>query len=319
MMRADPARTGHPYVGRMLMMKVYLNDPIAPSAVERLRAHVELVDNFDHPEELDAIILRQQYCTADVIRRATRCKLIQQHGVGLDRIDTKTAAECRIPVKNTPGLNARSVAEYTVAMMLDLSRKVTAIDKKTRRGGLPRFGMPETVGNEVAHKRLGLIGSGSIAQQMAQICRDGFHMDICCHSAHRSDEAVRGLGYTPMSLRELFSACDYVSLHCLLTPETYHLVDRKCFENCNPGLILLNTARGGLVDEDALYEALTSGRIAATGLDVFEQQPPSVDNPLLTLDNFLAGMHVAGSTHEALERAGKAVVDDVFAALGIDG
>ena len=290
MMRADPARTGHPYVGRMLMMKVYLNDPIAPSAVERLRAHVELVDNFDHPEELDAIILRQQYCTADVIRRATRCKLIQQHG-----------------------------AEYTVAMMLDLSRKVTAIDKKTRRGGLPRFGMPETVGNEVAHKRLGLIGSGSIAQQMAQICRDGFHMDICCHSAHRSDEAVRGLGYTPMSLRELFSACDYVSLHCLLTPETYHLVDRKCFENCNPGLILLNTARGGLVDEDPLYEALTSGRIAAAGLDVFEQQPPSVDNPLLTLDNFLAGMHVAGSTHEALERAGKAVVDDVFAALGIDG
>lgn len=84
------------------MMKVYLNDPIAPSAVERLRAHVELVDNFDHPEELDAIILRQQYCTADVIRRATRCKLIQQHGVGLDRIDTKTAAECRIPVKTPP-------------------------------------------------------------------------------------------------------------------------------------------------------------------------------------------------------------------------
>lgn len=300
-------------------MKVYLNDPIAPSAVERLRSRVELVDNFDHPEELDAIIVRQKYCTAEVIRKATRCKLIQQHGVGLDRIDTKTAAECGIPVKNTPGMNARFVAEYTVAMMLDLSRKVTAIDKKTRKGQLPRFGMPETVGNEVTHKRLGLIGSGSVARHVAQICRDGFHMDICCYSAHRSDAELQNLGFTPMPLYDLFSACDYVSLHCLLTPKTYHLVDRKCFENGNPGLILLNTARGGLVDEKALYDALISGKIAAAGLDVFEMQPPSVDNPLLALENFLAGMHVAGSTHEALERTGKAVVDNVFAALGIDG
>ena len=273
-------------------MKVYLNDPIAPSAVERLRAHVELVDNFDHPEELDAIILRQQYCTAEVIRRAVRCRLIQQHGVGLDRIDTKAAAACGIPVRNTPGTNARSVAEYTVAMLLDLSRRVTVIDGKTRKGLLPRFGMPETVGNEVTRKRLGLI---------------------------RSDAELQRLGFTPMSLHDLFASCDYVSLHCLLTPETYHLVDRRCFEVCAPGLILLNTARGGLVDERALYEALVSGRLAAAGLDVFEKQPPSADDPLLSLENFLAGMHVAGSTHEALERTGKAVVDAVFAALGIDG
>lgn len=300
-------------------MKVYLNDPIAPSAVERLRAHVELVDNFDHPEELDAIILRQQYCTAEVIRRAVRCRLIQQHGVGLDRIDTKAAAACGIPVRNTPGTNARSVAEYTVAMLLDLSRRLTVIDGKTRKGLLPRFGMPETVGNEVTRKRLGLIGSGSVARHVAQICRDGFHMDICCHSTHRSGAELQRLGFTPMSLHDLFASCDYVSLHCLLTPETYHLVDRRCFEVCAPGLILLNTARGGLVDERALYEALTSGRLAAAGLDVFEKQPPSADDPLLSLENFLAGMHVAGSTHEALERTGKAVVDAVFAALGIDG
>lgn len=301
------------------MKKVYLNDPIAPSAVARLKAHVELVDHFDHPEELDAIILRQQYCPADVIRRATRCKLIQQHGVGLDRIDTKAAEACGIPVKNTPGLNARSVAEYTVAMMLDLARKVTAIDKKTRAGLLPRLGLPETIGCELTHKRLGLIGSGHIAQEVAQICRDGFHMEIYCHSAHRSNAVLRKMGFIPAGFQELFSICDFVSLHCLLTPETYHLVDRRCFEACNPQLILLNTARGGLVDESALYSALVSGKLAAAGLDVFEQQPPAIDEPLLSLENFLAGMHVAGSTHEALERTGKAVVDSVFEALGIDG
>lgn len=300
-------------------MKVYLNDPIAPSALARLKAHVELTDRLDRPEELDAIIVRQQYCTADVIRRAKRCKLIQQHGTGLDRIDVKTAAACGIPVKNTPGTNSRSVAEYTVAMMLDLSRKVTEIDKKTRKGLLPRFGMPETVGRELTGRRLGLIGSGHIARDVAQICKDGFRMEVYCHSARRSDGDIRALGFIPASLPELFSVCDYVSIHCLLTPETHHLVGRACFEACNPRLILVNTARGGLVDEDALYEALTSGKLAAAGLDVFEQQPPSTDNPLLSLENFLAGMHVAGSTNEALERTGKAVVDSVFEALGIDG
>ena len=300
-------------------MKVYLNDPIALSAVERLKAHVDIENTFDHPEELDAIIVRQQYCPGDVIRKAVHCKLIQQHGVGLDRIDVKAAEECGIPVKNTPGVNSRSVAEYAVAMMLDLSRKVTEIDKKTRKGMLKSFGMPETVGYEMTNKRLGLIGSGHVARDVAQICKDGFHMDIYCHSSHHSDSDVQRMGFTPVSFLELFSLCDYVSIHCLLTPETYHLIDSKCFADCNPHLILINTARGGLVDEKALYEALVAGKIAAAGLDVFESQPPSVDNPLLSLDNCLAGMHVAGSTTEALERNGKAVVDSVFEALGIDG
>ena len=300
-------------------MKVYLNDPIAPSAVERLKAHVEVVDNFDHPEELDAIIVRQQYVTADVILKAKRCRLIQQHGVGLDRIDTKTAEMCGIPVRNTPGVNSRSVAEYTIAMMLALSRKVAQIDRKTRSGQLPFFGMPETIGFEMTGKRLGLIGSGHVAHDVAQICRDGFRMDICCCSGHHSDAEIREIGFEPMSLSELFASCDYITLHCPLTSETRHMIDRACFQNCNPKLILINTARGGLVDEAALYEALVTGKIAAAGLDVFEQQPPATDNPLLSLDNFLAGMHVAGSTHEALERNGKAVVDSVFEVLGIEG
>ncbi len=300
-------------------MKVFLNDPIAPSAVERLKAHVEIVDNYDRPEELDAIIVRQQYCPGDVIRRAKRCRLIQQHGVSLDRIDTEAARECGIPVRNTPGINARSVAEYTVAMMMDLSRKVTAIDKKTRQGKLTSFGMAETVGSELTGKRLGLVGSGHIAREVARICRDGFHMEIGCYNPHRSEAELRELGFVPMTLEELFASCDYVSLHCLLTDETRHMIDRTCFEGCNPKLILVNTARGALIDEEALYDALVSGKIAAAGLDVFEEEPPSVDDPLLKLDNFLAGMHAAGSTHEALERNGKAVVDAVFEALGIEG
>ena len=299
------------------MMKVFLNDPIAESARKRLEAHVEIVDNYDHPEELDAIIVRQQYCTGEVIRKAKKCRIIQQHGVGLDRIDLKAAKECGIPVKNTPGINARSVAEYTVAMMMDVSRKVTAIDKKTRQGLLNSFGMVETIGFEMTNKRLGLVASGNIAKEVAQICRDGFHMEICCWNPRRSDDEIREMGFIPISFQDLFS-CDYVSVHCLLTPDTYHLINRTCFENCNPNLILVNTARGGIVDEEVLYEALVSKKIAGAALDVFEKEPPKTDNPLLKLDNFVAGTHVAGSTYEALERNGKVVVDSVFEALGID-
>ena len=299
-------------------MKVYLNDPIALSAVERLKKHVQLVDNFDYPEELDAIIVRQQYCTGEVIRRAVRCRLIQQHGVGLDRIDTEAAEEAGIPVRNTPGTNACSVAEYTVGMMLGLSRKTVAIDRKTRAGKLPHFGMPETVGTEITGKKLGLVGSGHIAQEVARIAQNGFRMEVYCYNPHRKPEQLEALGMLPVrELQELFRLCDFVSLHCLLTEESYHMIDAEILREANPQLILINTARGGLIDEQALYEALRNGQIAAAGLDVFEQQPPPTDNPLFGLENFLAGMHVAGSTNEALERTGKAVVDSIFSALGI--
>ena len=299
--------------------KVFLNDPIAPSAVKRLKDRVEIVDNYDHPEELDAIIVRQQHCPREVISRAVKCRLIQQHGVGLDRIDVQAAEEYGIPVRNTPGINARSVAEYTVAMMMDLSRKVTAIDKKTRQGKLPHFGMPETTGRDLTGKKLGLVGSGHIAQEVAQMARDGFHMTICCYNPRRSEEQLAAMGYVPVQdLKELFRTCDYVSLHCILTEETYHLISADVLSASNPNLILVNTARGGLIDEAALYEALVKGRLLAAGLDVFEHEPPAVDDPLFTLENFLAGMHVAGSTAEALEKNGHAVVDAVFAALGIE-
>lgn len=299
-------------------MKVYLNDPIAPSARKRLEKHVQVVNYFDQPEEMDAVIVRQQYCTADVNRRMKKCRLIQQHGVGLDRIDVKAAEECGIPVKNTPGSNARSVAEYTIGMMLDLSRKITWVDKKTRAGELTRFGMPETVGIQMSGKKLGVVGSGHIAQEVSQIAKDGFRMEIFCFNPFETKEKIESLGMHAVSdLKDLFRICDYVSLHCLLTEDTVHMISGEVLENANPGLILVNTARGKLIDEKALYDALITKKIAGAGLDVFEEEPPSGDNPLLKLDNFLAGMHVAGSTLEAMEFTGNKVVDNVFNALSI--
>ena len=299
-------------------MKVFLNDPIAPSALERLRKHVEIVNNYDYPEELDAIIVRQQYCQADVIRKAAKCRIIQQHGVGLDRIDLKAAEECGIKVRNTPGTNARSVAEYTIALMLAAARKVVLTDRKTRAGQLTSFGMAVTVGFELSGKKLGLVGSGHIACETARIAANGFMMEILCYDPFRPAAQIEGLGFKPVSsLKELFRVSDFVSLHCLLTPESRHMISAEVFAGCNPDLILINTARGGLIDEKALYDALVTGKLAGAGLDVFEKEPPAPDSPLLQLEQLTAGMHVGGSTREALERTGNAAVDSVFAELGI--
>lgn len=202
--------------------------------------------------------------------------------------------------------------------MLELSRKVNLIDRWTREGRLTRFGMSETVGTEMSGKRLGLVGSGNVAKHVARIAKNGFGMSVYCYNPHRTAEEIAKLGMEPVkTLDELFSACDYVSLHCRLTEETYHMIDTALLEKASSKPILINTARGGLIDEAALYEALREGRLTAAGLDVFERQPPSIDDPLFTLPNFLAGMHVAGSTVEAMERTGRAVVDSVFDALGI--
>ncbi len=301
------------------MKTVYLNDHISPNAVNRLKAHVKLVDNFDNPEEIDAIIVRQQYCTKEIIDKVKNCKLIQMHGVGLERIDVEAAKAAGIPVSNIHGGNAQSVAELTVAFILALSRKLTYINDGVRKGKFTKFGLPETEGNEVSGKTLGLIGGGQIAQLTANIMRTAFQTKLLVYDPFLDDEKCKDLGFEKINdLNGLFSKSDFVSIHVPLLDSTRHMINEEVLSSAKPGLILINTARGGIVDEEALYNALVSGKIKAAAMDVFEQQPPKTDNPLLGLDNFIGTIHVGGSTAEALERNGKIVVDHVLEALGIE-
>ena len=301
------------------MKTVYLNDHISPNAVNRLKAHVKLVDNFDHPEEIDAIIVRQQYCTKEIIDKVKNCKLIQMHGVGLERIDVEAAKAAGIPVSNVHGGNAQSVAELTVAFILALSRKLTYINDGVRKGTFTKFGLPETEGNEVSGKTLGLVGGGQIAQLTARIMKTAFGTKLLVYDPFLNDKTCKELGFGKINdLKELFSKSDFVSIHVPLLDSTRHMINEEVLSSAKPGLILINTARDGIVDESALYDALVSGKIKAAGMDVFEQQPPRTDHPLLGLDNFIGTMHIGGSTKEALERNGKIVVDHVFEALGIE-
>ncbi len=300
------------------MFKVYLSENIAESAVERLKEKVELVSDFDHPEELDAIIVRQTYCTAEIISKAKKCKLIQMQGVGLDRIDLEAAKEAGIPVKNCPGGNSESVAELVLALVIALSRKLKFIDTGLQNGDFKTFGLPETVGNEVTGKTLGLVGSGRIAKLVARLFMNAFSCRVLCYNDFLSEEDARAIGFEKVqSLEELVQKSDIVSVHVPLTEQTKNMFHAGIFDRANRNLIFINTARGGIVDEDALYEALTDKKIKAAALDVFEQQPPSKDNPLLSLPNFIGTLHIGGNTEEALERNGHTVVENVFAALGI--
>lgn len=301
------------------MKTVYLNDHICPHAQERLQRHVRLVDNYDHPEEIDAIIVRQQWCTREIIERVLNCKLIQMHGTGLERIDLEAAREHGIPVLSTHGGNAQSVAELTIALMLALSRKLTYINAGARKGQFTQFGMPETEGREITGKTLGLGGGGQIARLVADMARAAFHMNILVYDPYMTADQCQAQGMERVeTMTEFAHRCDYMSIHVPYTESTANLVNHTVLQSARPGMMLINTARGGIVDESALYEALVNGPLAAAAMDVFLEQPPHVDNPLLSLDNFIGTIHIGGSTAEALERNGKAVVDNVFAALGID-
>ncbi len=301
------------------MPTVYLNEHISPNAVNRLKQHVKVVDNFDHPEEIDAIIVRQQYATKEIIDKVKNCKLIQMHGVGLERVDLEAAKNAGIPVKNTPGGNAQSVAELAVGLMLALSRKINYIYDGIKQGRFTRFGLPETEGNEVYGKVLGLVGGGQIARLTAKIMTTAFAAKVLVYDPFLDEEKCKVFGFEKIdTLNELFSKADFISIHVPLLDSTKHMINKDVLDSSKQGLILVNTARGGVVDENALYEALASGKVKAAGMDVFEEQPPKADNPLFTLDNFIGTLHIGGSTAEALERNGKIVVDNIFEALGIE-
>lgn len=298
--------------------KVYLSDEISPSARARLARRTDLVKTYDHPETLDAIIIRRAYCPRKILARCSRLKIIAMHGVGTDRIDMDAAREFGIPVISVPGEAAQSVAELAVADLLALNRQIKKINIGLCRGRYTRFGDPRFISPEVRGKTLGLIGSGSIARRTAQIMRDGFGVKTLCYNPHRTAEECQSLGFQKVAdLPELFHRSDFVSVHATLSPETRGMVNTDVLRASNPNLILVNTSRGEIVNEADLYRALISGQIRGAASDVFAQEPPAPDNPLLSLENFIATCHIGGSTAEAMDRVGNRVVDNVFRALGI--
>lgn len=304
-------------------MDIYILDRIHEDGVALLRAQPGFnVVTWDDPgvgrweEEADGLIVRGTPVPGDAIRRARRLKVVGRHGAGYDKVDVAALKACGVALVNAPFENTEAVAELVVGLMLATARNIVPVNRQVRQGN---WACRNTMGGvELSCATIGFVGFGRIARCAATMLKNGFGSAIRAHDPFLDDSqwaSVGSLATRCATLTELFGSCDFVSLHVPKTASTVGLVTAEVLAAARPGLVLVNTARGGVVDEGALYEALRSGQLRAAAFDVFGQEPLSPDNRLLSLETFIATPHYAGSTHDALRRVGVAVAREVAGQL----
>lgn len=240
----------------------------------------------------DAVIAGLDEFDAELIRCAPKLKVISRYGVGYDKVDIEAASRANVMVTITPGANGDSVADLAVALMLDAARNVTVMDTRMKRKDQTR---PQGV--EMWEKTLGVIGTGRIGQGVARRCR-GFNMRILGYDLYESDVFKEQCNGRYVTLEELLRLSDFITIHLPLTRETENMIGREEFGMMKKDAVLVNTARGGIVDEQALYEALKHGTIRAAGLDATMAEPP-YESPLLGLSNCILTPHAGSATKEA--------------------
>ena len=298
-------------------MKVLVADPISEEAIDLMRREgleVDVKTDISHEElikiipEYDALIVRSRTkVTREVIEAGKRLKIIGRAGVGVDNIDLKTATERGIIVVNAPGGNTISAAELTLGLIFAVARKIPQADRSVKAGKWER---KKFMGMELRGKTIGIIGLGRIGYEVAKRVR-ALEMNILAYDPYVSEERAKSVGAKLVSLEELLRNSDIVTIHVPKTKETENLISEKEFEIMKDGAILINAARGGIVNEKALYKALISGKLAGAGLDVYEKEPPDPDNPLLKLDNVVTTPHIGASTKEAQLSVGMIIAEEL--------
>ena len=298
------------------MKTIYLNEFIHPAAVKRLREYANVATDFDCIGDLDGIIVRGTPVTGEMINKAKNLKVIGRHGIAMNIIDLEAAKRNHVRVLNTPTSNANSVAEYIVGAVLAMSRHLYACNAKLRRGEFTRIAPPDLQGSEVSGKKVGMVGMGHISQQASKMMKAAFGCEIYGYDPFVTEEQAKERGFIKIErLEELLEISDLVNVSVPLSKGTVNLISGDMFNHFKKGAILVNAARGKIVNEEDLYTALTSGNLKAASFDVFENEPLPKDSKLLTLENFSATPHVGGNTEEALYRTGMAVVENVINVL----
>lgn len=262
----------------------------------------------------DAVITRNAGLNRLAMSQATKLKVIGNHGTGLDPIDLDYANQLGIPVVYTPHANAHSVAELTISLILALAKQLRLADQASRAGDF-QFKYSASI-QELTGKTLGIIGFGRIGGKVATILKEAFQMKVLAYAPTKSEEAIRALGGSKVSsVAELLSKADVVSVHLPLTHSTRHLIGAKELALMKATAFLVNTARGAIVNERALIEALSTRRIAGAALDVYESEDMPQDYALLQLDNLILTPHIGGSSIEALQRTALQVAEQVIDVL----
>lgn len=296
-------------------MKILIAEPLAPAAVDRLKAQEDWDVVVSSPKEYtphladaEALIVRSAVkVTPEVLAKAPKLRVIGRAGVGVDNVDLSAATHAGVLVMNTPGGNAVSVAEHTIAFMLSLARSIPQANASTKSG---KWEKKKFMGSEVRGKTLGVVGLGSIGREVVKRILP-FEMRILGYDPYVSSHSAADMGVELVDIRTLFSQSDYISLHMALTPETNRILNAEAFNLMKPGVRVINCARGELIDIEALKAAIDSGKVAGAGLDVFDPEPPPAEFPIYSLDSVIATPHIGGSTEEAQEIVGIRIVEQM--------
>lgn len=297
--------------------RVLVSDPLSKSGLEILGKAKNLKCDIKPglpPDELkriipeyDAIIIRSETkLTAEIIEAADRLKVIGRAGIGLDNVEIRAATKKGVVVMNTPQENAIAAAEHTIAMMLSIARKIPQATGSMKAG---KWEKKKFMGMELYNKTLGIIGIGVIGTIVADRAR-GLKMRVIAYDPYISREAAEKKGVDLVSFDELLGRSDFISLHTPLTDETRNLIDKNVFGKMKDGVILINCARGGIVNEKDLYSAIKTGKVAGAALDVFEKEP-AIGNPLLELEEVISTPHLGASTAEAQENVAMAIAQQI--------
>jgi (S)-sulfolactate dehydrogenase len=303
-------------------LRVLVSDSLAEEGLAIFREAEGIELDFRpglSPDELKAVIGEYDglairsgtKVTAEVLAAAERLRVVGRAGIGVDNVDLEAASRRGIVVMNTPGGNTITTAEHTVAMLMAVSRHIPQATASMKAG---KWEKKKFEGRELFNKSLGIVGLGNIGKVVASRAR-GLGMKIIAYDPFLSEDAARRMDVELVDLEAIWKRSDYVTVHVPLTDETRHLIDDEAIAKMKDGVFIINCARGGIVDEDALARALDSGKVGGAAFDVFETEPPPEDHPLLSRDRFVCTPHLGASTEEAQKNVAIAVAEQIVGYL----
>jgi D-3-phosphoglycerate dehydrogenase len=301
-------------------MKIYILDQFVSSGVEFAAQHADVV-RWDDPrvknwhEDADGLMVRVTPLTAEDFAKAKKLRVVAKQGVGVNVIDLAAAKAHGVIVCNTPGVNSEAVAEMGLALALAVTRRVAELDRRIRAGEVVK--RINYLGIELWEKTVGVVGMGNIGTRIARKYHAAFNTKLLAYDPYAPDGCWPDIPHERVSsLDALLPRVDVLTIHTPLTPETRHLIGRRELTLMKETAVLVNVSRGDIVDEEALYDALKSGRLFGAGLDVFKKEPPTTDNPLVGLPNVVATPHAGGGTRETQEKSSLITAQQLVHVLG---
>jgi glyoxylate reductase len=308
------------------MSKVFVSRLIPERGLKKVKAATDTeVWNSDLPPPADVLLDKAKDCDGllslltdkidgDFMDACPRLKVIANLAVGFDNIDIPAATERGVIVGNTPGVLTDTTTDFAWTLLMAAARRLTEGERYVREGKWKTWGPLLLRGQDIHHATLGLVGLGRIGSEMARRAQ-GFSMEVLYHDIFRREDLEQSMGIRYVDMDTLLSESDFVSVHVPLFKETYHLIDDAAFAKMKNSAVLVNSARGPIVDPKALYDALSSGQIFAAGLDVTEPEPIEMDDPLLTLENCVIAPHIASGSVETREQMSDVAAENILAGL----